>query len=97
MYEIKSVKTLNNYQLYLKYGDGTEGTVDLSYLVGKGEFALWDDYQAFRNVRLGASGELVWSERVDLCPDSLYLKIAKKTPEDAFPNLKGAVQYGGDL
>ena len=88
MHKITEVAVLQDYQLSLKYSDGTQGTVDLSCLVGKGVFSIWNDYKAFQNVRIGSAGELLWDNQVDLCPDSLYLKITHKNPEDIFPQLR---------
>jgi hypothetical protein len=85
---ITNVKILQDYCLELTFDDGISGTVDLSVLVGKGVFAFWRDPQAFEQVRIGSSGELVWNEQVDLCPDSLYLKVTGKKPEDIFPELR---------
>ncbi len=88
MQKIINVKVLDNYKVDLEYDDGRQGIADLSNLAGKGVFSLWNDYDAFRKVKIGSSGELVWSDQVDLCPDSLYLKITNQKPEDLFPNLK---------
>jgi len=82
------VKVLQGYRLRLTFDDGVSGTVDLSDLVGKGIFALWRDYHAFKQVQLGSFGELVWGSQVDLCPDFLYLKATGKRPEDVFPALR---------
>jgi hypothetical protein len=82
------LKPLDNYRLWLKYSNGTEGIVDLSNYVGKGVFSAWSDYNFFQSVKIGPSGELMWGEEIDLCPDSLYLKITGKKPEDLFPSLK---------
>ena len=41
------VKPLDNYKLWVKYSDGIEGIVDLSNLVGKGIFSLWNDYREY--------------------------------------------------
>mgnify|MGYP001580369512 CR=1 FL=1 len=88
------VKPLEKYQLWVKYSDGIEGVVDLSDLVGKGVFALWIDYQEFQKVHIGSSGEIAWSEEIDICPDAIYLKITGKKPEDLFPKLRElSVQY----
>ena len=62
--------------------------MDLSEAVGKGVFALWRDPLAFKQVRIGAFGKLVWADRIDLCPDALYLKVTGKNPEDIFPALR---------
>ncbi|MBT9149155.1 MAG: DUF2442 domain-containing protein [Dehalococcoidia bacterium] len=88
MHKITDVKVLEVYRLYLTFADGKRGTVDLSHLVGKGVFALWNDYCSFREVRIGSSGELVWREGIDLCPDALYLQATGQRPEDIFPSLR---------
>ena len=62
--------------------------MDLSEAVGKGVFALWRDPLAFDQVRIGSSGERVWADWIDLCPDALYLKVTGKKPEDIFPALR---------
>ena len=88
MHKIVNVTVLKNYNLELEYANGRKGSVDLSYLIGKRVFSLWNDYDSFLKVRIGPSGELVWSDSVDLCADSLYLKITNQKPEELFPNLK---------
>ncbi len=88
MHKIINVTVLENYKVKLEYADGRQGIADLSDLIGKGVFVLWNDYNAFQNVKIGSSGELSWSDKVDLCPDSLYLKITNQEPEDLFPTLR---------
>jgi hypothetical protein len=88
MQKVAKVKALPEYRLALEFEDGVSGTVDLSALVGKGVFALWRDRCAFENVRIGSSGEVVWGDEIDLCPDALYLKVTGKKPEDLFPALR---------
>ena len=88
MHKVARVEVLENYRIALVFEDGTSGTVDLSNLAGKGVFSLWNDYEAFRNVRIGDTGELAWGEQIDLCPDSLYLQVTGKPIEEVFPNLR---------
>ena len=88
MHRIIKALPLENYRVDLTFADGTRGVVDLSHLAGRGVFALWNDPAAFKQVRIGDVGELIWSEQIDLCPDSLYLKITGKTPAEAFPALR---------
>ncbi len=88
MKRITKVKILPGYRLELEFNNGVSGTVDLSEAVGKGVFELWSDPLAFNRVRIGSSGELVWDDRIDLCPDALYLKATGKEPEDIFPALR---------
>ena len=85
---ITNVNVLKDYRLELTFDDGVRGTVDLSDKVGKGVFALWNDRNAFEQVRIGSCGELVWNEQLDLCPDALYLTVTGKKPEDIFPGLR---------
>jgi hypothetical protein len=88
MVKIIKVLALKNYCLEVTFDDGVCGVVDLSELVGNGVFALWLDPYNFQQVRIGLSGELTWLDKVDLCPDSLYLKVTGKKPEDIFPALR---------
>ena len=88
MRRVKEVKVIAGYRVGLTFDDGTAGVVDLSGRVGKGVFALWSDRAAFERVRIGTSGELVWDDRIDLCPDALYLEVTGKKPEDVFPSLR---------
>jgi hypothetical protein len=88
MHKILHVDVLDGYRLDLTFEDGTRGQADLHALVGSGVFSLWNDYGAFRSVKIGDGGELVWSDVVDLCPDSLYLQVTGKSPSDIFPDLK---------
>jgi hypothetical protein len=86
--KISKVTVLQGYRLDIEFDDGVTGIVDLSESVGKGVFTVWRDPRFFEQVRIGSSGELVWGEQVDLCSDSLYLKVTGKTPEDLFPALR---------
>ena len=88
MVKITKVSILANYRLELAFDDGVRGVVDLSHLVGKGVFILWRDPHVFEQVQIGSSGELVWLDKIDLCPDSLHLKVTGKKPEDVFPTLR---------
>jgi len=88
MVKITRVSALKNYHLEVVFDDGVSGVVDFSDLVGKGVFALWRDPHIFKQVQIGSLGELVWLDKIDLCPDSLYLKVTGKNPEDVFPALR---------
>jgi hypothetical protein len=88
MRKVTSVRVRENYLLELRFDDGVSGDIDLSGLVGEGVFAAWRDRRFFGRVRIGSSGELVWGDVIDLCPDALYLKVTGKTPEELFPGLR---------
>lgn len=74
--------------MWIKFDDGVEGEVDLSHLAGKGVFSLRNDYQAFEQVYIGSHGEIAWSDEIDIGPDTIYMKITGKRPEDLYPNLR---------
>ena len=82
------IKPLENYKIWIKYSDHTEGIVDLKEFAGKGVFTAWNDYNFFKKVKIGSSGELMWGNLIDLCPDSIYMKLTGKKPEQIFPALK---------
>lgn len=82
------VRALPNHRLYLEFSDGVKGEVDLSDLAGKGVFAAWNDYSLFQKVHIGDHREIKWNDDIELCPDSLYLKLTGKTPEELFPKLR---------
>lgn len=88
MTHLTTIKPLMDFKLRLAYDDGVEGIVDLSHLKGRGVFKIWDQPGAFENVYIGDSGQVAWSDEIDLCPDALYMKITGQKPEDVFVNLK---------
>lgn len=87
MRKIVSVTVLGHYKLDLVFDDGVRGSIDLSELAGKGVFSIWNTPGVFEGVQIGSSGELIWSDQADLCPDAMYLKSTGKKPEDLFPML----------
>ncbi len=93
MYKPVNVKPLPGYKLWLEYSDGTSGEVDLSHLAGRGVFAYWDKLTNFERVYIGESGEIAWSDQIELCPDSLYMRLVGKTAEELFAGLKMDVSY----
>jgi hypothetical protein len=93
MFRPVQVKALPDYRLWIKYADGVEGEIDLSELVGKGVFALWQDPEAFAQVYIGCDGQIAWSDEIDICPDAAYMTITGKKPEELFPNLTAETVY----
>jgi hypothetical protein len=87
MLKLIHAEPLPGYRLRLRYADGVTGDVDLSHLVGKGVFRLWNDLDAFGRVSIGTAGEVRWSDEVDLCADALYLEITGQQPDEVFPRL----------
>jgi hypothetical protein len=88
MKRVLGAQPLSSYRVALEFDDGVRGTVDLSDLAGKGVFAVWADEREFSRVTVGQSGELIWAAGVDLCPDTLYLRLTGKSVSDLFPSLR---------
>ncbi len=82
------VRPLPSYRLYLEFSDGSKGEVDLSDLAGKEVFQLWSKPGLFEKVHIGSHREIKWDDEIELCADSLYLKLTGKTPEELFPTLR---------
>ncbi len=88
MVKLIAVTARADYKLYLEYEDGVKGEADLSHLVGKGVFGVWNDPAVFEAVTVGKHGEIRWTKDLELCADAIYLQITGKSVEDLFPNLK---------
>jgi hypothetical protein len=82
------VRPLPNYGIYLEFSDGVKGEVDLSDLASGDVFEPWSDPSFFERVHIGPHREIKWNDEIELCADSLYLKLTGKTPEELFPRLR---------
>ena len=82
------IQPRKNFRLFVRYDDGISGEVNLSGFVGKGVFSAWEAPEAFEKVWLAEAGHPEWPGGIDLCPDSLYMQLTGKTPEQVFPTLK---------
>ena len=78
----------DDFRLFLRYDDGANGEVDLSSYAGKGVFVAWLEPRVFEQVKLAEAGHPEWPGEIDLCPDSLYMQLTGKKPEEVFPSLR---------
>ncbi|MEK7264318.1 MAG: DUF2442 domain-containing protein [Bacteroidota bacterium] len=70
------IKPLNSFHLWIQYSDGTQGELNLSYLVGKGVFKALESENLFDKVYIDKETKAIaWNETLELCPDSLYLRL----------------------
>jgi len=81
MKKIAAVKVLDDYRVWLRFNDGAEGEIDFSSKPRTGVFAFWNDRENFSKARVGDSGELIWNDQIDFCPDSLWLQVTGQKPE----------------
>ena len=68
------------YRIWLRYSDGAAGEVDLSHLVGKGVFRVWNDRNFFNGVHVSPHGSIAWDDDIELCPDALYQDLTGRLP-----------------
>jgi hypothetical protein len=77
------VKAIDQYIIWLKFADNIEGQIDLSYLMNYPIFKNWADPNFFNQVHIDKETcAIAWDENIELCPDSLYLKIKGITFEE---------------
>ena len=74
-----SVKALPKNRIFIRYSDGIEGEIDLSEFAKKKLFAAWKDPAFFQKVHIGPYRQIRWSDEIELCSDSLYLKLTGET------------------
>jgi hypothetical protein len=89
--KITAVKPIEEFRLWLRFSDGIEGMADLSDLAGQGVFSAWNNSGVFERVKVTEYGTVAWGDELDLCPDTLYLRVTGKTVEDLFPSLRETV------
>jgi hypothetical protein len=82
------VRPLPNHRVYLEFSDGSKGNVDLSDLARNKVFESWNDYAFFERVRVGEHREVKWNDDIELCADSLYLRLTGKTVDELFPRIE---------
>ncbi len=78
------VKALADHRIWLRYDDSAEGEVDLSDLAGCGVFAAWNNARLFESVQIGSHGAIEWGAGIDLCPDAMYMRLTRESPEEVF-------------
>ena len=72
---IVDLKPLENFQIWLRYSDGMEGTIDLSNVAHTELFSDWQRPGVFNSVVIGEYGEVYWTPDANLCAESLYDEI----------------------
>jgi hypothetical protein len=91
--KIIDAKPLVNFHLELLFDNGESGTVDLSSLAGHGVFEAWNMPESFQSVTVTDEGAVRWPGDIDLCPDSLYLQMTCKRPDELFPALHNRMSH----
>jgi hypothetical protein len=80
--KIRHVKAVSRFSVEVAFEDGVGGIVDLGDLAGRGVFSEWLKDGVFESVKVTSSGALEWPGELDLCADSIYLRLTGKVPEE---------------
>ena len=75
--DVIDVKALSKSRLFLKFKDGTEGTIDLrKHIQFTGIFEKLKDESFFKKVEVSSElGTVRWPNGADLDPDVLYALV----------------------
>lgn len=86
--KITDAKPVGRFQVFLRFDNGASGMVDLSHFAGRGVFEVWSREGVFEQLSVSTAGALQWPGDLDLCPDSLYLQMVRKSAPEIFPSLR---------
>ena len=75
MIQPTEVQPRAGYRIWLRYADGVAGEIDLSHLVGKGVFKIWDEPGYFAQVHIAPHRAIAWDDDIELCADALYMEL----------------------
>ena len=78
-FKITKCKVLKNYNLEITFADGLSGIIDLSHLVGRGVFKIWNNYDEFKKVKIDPITKTVcWNDKIDLDSFKIRKEIQEK-------------------
>lgn len=85
--DVKYVKPLPNYRLYVEIRDGRKGIFDMTPYLGRGVFRELADVGYFKQVGI-LLGAVTWPHEQDIAPETL---LAEMTPVEAEPELSNEI------
>ncbi len=92
MIRIAQAVATEGLKLRLTFENGVSGTVDFSEMATSPLFSSLKNDKFFESVSIIRNGRaLAWGEELEICADSLFLRITGKKAEDIFPKTKAAV------
>jgi len=92
MIRIAQAEALEAFKVKLAFENGVVGTVDFSELAASPLFGPLKNYEFFEGVSIVRDGRaLAWGEDLEICADSLFMRITGKKPEEIFPKTEATV------
>ena len=77
-WDVKTVKPMRDYQIYVEIGDGRKGIFDLKPYLERGVFQELKDVHYFNQVGI-LFGAVTWPNEQDIAPETL---LAEMLPAD---------------
>lgn len=75
-HQVTECRAVAPYRFWVRFGDGVEGTVDLSHLRGVGVFRAWEQPGVFEQARVDTdAGTVVWPGDIDIDPYVLRHRV----------------------
>ncbi len=81
-WDVKSVKPLPNYQIYVEIEDGRNGIFDLKPYLDHGVFRELRDIHYFNRVGI-SFGAVTWPHEQDIAPETLLAEMVGLNSESA--------------
>lgn len=82
-----AVEARDGFTIWIEFDDGVSGEIDLSHLAGKEICKAWLDRSYFEQVHIPEYRAIAWpGGQIDLCPDSLYMRLTGLTYEEVYPD-----------
>ena len=75
MPRVQSVRVLDDYRLFVRFDDGTEGEVELRERLFGPVFEPLRDVRVFTQAFVDEYGAIAWPNGADLAPDAIYEQL----------------------
>jgi hypothetical protein len=79
-WDVKAVKPLSDYRIYVEINDGRKGIFDMKPYLDRGVFKELRDVQYFNRVSV-VLGAITWPNQQDIAPETLLAELqSAETP-----------------
>ena len=90
-----NVEAREGYTIFVSFSDGESGTVDLTDWSDKEVFRRWENREFFESVHVDGRKAIAWGtddDELDVCADTIYLRLTGITVGELFPEFKGLME-----
>ncbi len=79
------VEAREGFAIWIEFADGSSGVVDLAPVAHGPAFTGWQDRTYFESVHIDEYDDLEWGQDLQMCSDSLYMKLTGCGIEKVWP------------